>query len=381
MTSQQLIDAVEAAMASRPPIGISAEYIAGFFFRNRKALMAMADRVLAAPAPPAVTPPPALSGIRISVYELLKAIRKKGDMPGLASENLETRTITAAFAACLAEYGVRPKISGDGGKYAGHKAWRITVDTEPEAQVLTAFWGAVSPVNGSWMSVGYPQVPVEMAGRLAMQFFRLAGVQLPLELRSADEWEDYLAGHVLYDTFMREKPVYGGALTHRIATRLLWAVGDRSAPVFFRVAEDGTFADLADDLLTFRVWEPGKTWLEEGDYPEAWLVHPAELSAADVEKWVERFYDYQLIQPWPQLARPVDRDPPEFRLSRLKATVLNRHVGANAPLQISAGSAATVFLSVRAGRIHDVSVRGSLSALTVRQFSELLLAFSDLTDA
>ncbi|KAB2348264.1 DUF4132 domain-containing protein [Actinomadura rudentiformis] len=77
-------------------------------------------------------------------------------------------------------------------------------------------------------------------------------------------------------------------LVWHIARRLVWTCGG----VPFRLAEDRTFADVEDRTLV----------------PAAeaviGLAHPATLGAAR-DAWMEIFADYELIQPFPQLARPV----------------------------------------------------------------------------
>jgi hypothetical protein len=77
-------------------------------------------------------------------------------------------------------------------------------------------------------------------------------------------------------------------LTWHVARRLVWT-SDGTA---FRVAEDRTLADVEDKSLTL---------------PEAArirLAHPLELAGA-VDAWAELFADYEILQPFPQLGRPV----------------------------------------------------------------------------
>jgi hypothetical protein len=83
------------------------------------------------------------------------------------------------------------------------------------------------------------------------------------------------------------------ALTGRLARRLVWladADGNRTA---FRVAEDGTFADIEDRTLDF----PAAAAIR--------LAHPALLAPAEVETWAELLADYEILQPFEQLSRPV----------------------------------------------------------------------------
>ncbi|OLT22921.1 hypothetical protein BJF79_46110 [Actinomadura sp. CNU-125] len=86
------------------------------------------------------------------------------------------------------------------------------------------------------------------------------------------------------DLFVRHPIVY------RIARRLLW----RADAGAFRIAEDGTFADVRDDPFVL---------------PEAariGIAHPVHLAGA-LPAWREVFGDYELLQPFPQLDRPAVR--------------------------------------------------------------------------
>ncbi|MGW4806764.1 DUF4132 domain-containing protein [Kitasatospora sp. NPDC004272] len=78
-------------------------------------------------------------------------------------------------------------------------------------------------------------------------------------------------------------------LLGRLVRGLLWTA-DGAA---FRVAEDGTFADVRDEPFAL---PPGAV---------VRLAHPLHLTAADLAAWAELFADYEIVQPFPQLARPV----------------------------------------------------------------------------
>ncbi len=94
---------------------------------------------------------------------------------------------------------------------------------------------------------------------------------------------------------------FGHPLVMHIARRLVWtdlrrdsANGDDTVSVVgaFRVAEDGTFADANDDAYVISGTHVG-------------LLHPADADAAVVERFRGVFRDYELMQPFPQLDRPV----------------------------------------------------------------------------
>ncbi|MCP9969820.1 DUF4132 domain-containing protein [Actinomadura madurae] len=87
-----------------------------------------------------------------------------------------------------------------------------------------------------------------------------------------------------FRAFFVEHPLMG-----HIARRLVWAAGD----AVFRVAEDGTLADVHDDEFTLP--------------PDAavTLPHPVLLDEKTVAAWASVFADYEILQPFEQLGRPV----------------------------------------------------------------------------
>ncbi|URM94209.1 DUF4132 domain-containing protein [Actinomadura madurae] len=97
----------------------------------------------------------------------------------------------------------------------------------------------------------------------------------------------------------------GHPLMWHLARRLVWLSGDRA----FRIAEDRTFADLDDDAV---------------ELPEAATVqiaHPLRLGDS-LGGWSELFADYEILQPFPQLGRPVrtlaDGEGADGRLERFE---------------------------------------------------------------
>ncbi|MFG2825006.1 WGR and DUF4132 domain-containing protein [Kitasatospora sp. NPDC048365] len=84
-------------------------------------------------------------------------------------------------------------------------------------------------------------------------------------------------------------------LVWHLARRLVWLADVADAPtVAFRVAEDRTFADASDEAFA----------LPEG--ASVRLAHPLHLGA-ELPVWSELFADYEILQPFPQLGRPVRR--------------------------------------------------------------------------
>ncbi|WP_176611656.1 DUF4132 domain-containing protein [Actinomadura sp. WMMB 499] len=84
----------------------------------------------------------------------------------------------------------------------------------------------------------------------------------------------------------------GHPLVWHIVKRLVWIHEEGGKATAFRPAEDRTFADENDDVLTLP---------ETGDVR---IAHPLHLN--DLGRWTEVFGDYEIVQPFPQLGRPVD---------------------------------------------------------------------------
>ncbi|UFS99718.1 DUF4132 domain-containing protein [Nocardia huaxiensis] len=83
-------------------------------------------------------------------------------------------------------------------------------------------------------------------------------------------------------------------LLARLARRVVWATYDDAGIPFrtFRIAEDGSYADVSDRAVSLP--EPVRVG----------VAHPLDLGGA-VPAWTEVFTDYEILQPFEQLARAV----------------------------------------------------------------------------
>ncbi|ROR45962.1 DUF4132 domain-containing protein [Kitasatospora cineracea] len=113
----------------------------------------------------------------------------------------------------------------------------------------------------------------------AEQTARLETAMVTERAWTADEFRTLFLAHPL--------------LAH-LGRRLLWTTGSGAAQAAgaFRIAEDRTFADLDDKPFGL----PADAAVR--------LAHPVRLGA-DLSAWAELFTDYLVIQPFPQLGRPV----------------------------------------------------------------------------
>jgi hypothetical protein len=102
-----------------------------------------------------------------------------------------------------------------------------------------------------------------------------------------------------------------------VVRRLIWTAGEGDRAQAFRVAEDGTFADAADRAFAIP------------DGAAIGLPHPAELGPAACAAWKKILDDYEILQPFPQLDRPV------FSLTAAEraSARLERHRGRVVPFQ------------------------------------------------
>ncbi|GAA2149032.1 DUF4132 domain-containing protein [Glycomyces algeriensis] len=101
------------------------------------------------------------------------------------------------------------------------------------------------------------------------------------------------------------------ALTGLLARRLVWLCVHDGVATAFRIAEDGTFSDADDDAFD----------LPEGAAVR--LAHPALLGDR-VGTWAEILADYEILQPFDQLSRPVAA----FTAEELASGRLARFAGA-----------------------------------------------------
>lgn len=81
-------------------------------------------------------------------------------------------------------------------------------------------------------------------------------------------------------------------LVRHLARRLVWSAGQDGAAVTFRVAPAGVCADARDEPLTV------------ADDATVTLPHPLRF-AGELGVWAELLADHELVQPFPQVARPL----------------------------------------------------------------------------
>ncbi|SDL00536.1 protein of unknown function [Glycomyces sambucus] len=115
---------------------------------------------------------------------------------------------------------------------------------------------------------------------------------------TGDDFQTYLVDHPL--------------LWH-LTSRLVWQAGSGSRWTSFRLAEDRTFANLDDEPMVLP------------DEAVVRLAHPATLSD-EAEQWAAVLADYEILQPFDQLARPVLAPTEEERQSGRLSRFVGREV-------------------------------------------------------
>jgi hypothetical protein len=102
-------------------------------------------------------------------------------------------------------------------------------------------------------------------------------------------------------------------LVWHITRRLVWLGGEEGAQTAFRVAEDRTLATADDE--EFKLLEDARVR----------LAHPLNLGDG-LAAWAELFADYEILQPFPQLGRPVyaltEQERTERHVARFEGVVV-----------------------------------------------------------
>ncbi|MCZ2527989.1 DUF4132 domain-containing protein [Streptomyces sp. HB2AG] len=123
----------------------------------------------------------------------------------------------------------------------------------------------------------FSQLKKEVRTAAADQVRRFEAAMVTQRVWTAAEFQDLFVRHPL--------------LWH-LVRRLVWLGESAGKVTAFRVAEDRTYADVEDETLLL----PGDATVR--------LAHPLHL-AGSLDAWSELFADYEILQPFPQLGRPV----------------------------------------------------------------------------
>ena len=387
-----LLDALARRLRANPPPGISADYADGFFQRNRKALLALLEARCGERCAREIRPVPPQSGLRIGLADMVEAMMVEG-LPAQP----EPRTITAALQAAMATFGAQAGVGSESSR-DGRRFYHARVSRPEEAPVLAAFWEDSIPLNGVWQGTGELFPAVEVAGHFALHLLRLH------HLRSEDDmdaaaWSNTFSAVLLERTFVANAALPAVVLRNPVAARVLWKAENAhlvvlkglvpSAEVHFRVAEDGSFADIRDEQIPGELDERNSLILDGTPYRTVTQVHPLELPTDALQQWKQLFADYDILQPFPQLHRPIHRHPPEDRVAWFTALTGRKLLRADTTrLHLNfRKQAIRIVWSAKDGRIERIGGQSvdprfdtTLTRLSDRDWSELVYALEDLLE-
>jgi hypothetical protein len=114
-----------------------------------------------------------------------------------------------------------------------------------------------------------------------------------------------------FDEFFVQHP-----LVWHLARRLVWMALDGDDLTAFRLAEDKGYTDVEEEELQF----PADALIR--------LAHPALMGGDEISAWAEIFADYEILQPFDQLGRPVLA----FTEEELRTGHLTRFEGVTVPV-------------------------------------------------
>ncbi|MDR7275626.1 DUF4132 domain-containing protein [Catenuloplanes atrovinosus] len=112
-------------------------------------------------------------------------------------------------------------------------------------------------------------------------------------------------------------------LMRHVVSRLVWATftADGTVGTAFRVAEDGSLADVDD-----------KEFALAGDAAVG-VAHPLHIES-DLPAWTRLFADYEILQPFPQLHRPVRRLTAEQAAEQRLTEFVGAHIAVDRLLKL-----------------------------------------------
>jgi hypothetical protein len=132
----------------------------------------------------------------------------------------------------------------------------------------------------------------EAAAEAAARFDRLKRALKSVGTEQVKRLEKAMTAGRVWSRADFERHLAHHALIRHLVRRLVWQFTTGRGWTSFRVAEDGTLADVRDDVLRL----PERSAVR--------LAHPLHLGEETVA-WAEVFADYEVVQPFEQLARPV----------------------------------------------------------------------------
>jgi predicted DNA-binding WGR domain protein len=188
---------------------------------------------------------------------------------------------------------------------------------------LPAPTGKDDPAKAEQATAEWKLLKKQVAQVAALQALRLEQAMVTGRRWSRADFETLLVRHPL--------------MTH-LARALVWGVYDATGTLTatFRVTEDQSYADRTDDTFDL---PPDATVA---------IVHPLHLAPGERAAWGEILSDYEIVQPFAQLGRPIHRLE-EYELSQMEITRFNN---------LTLAAATLVFGLDKLGWIRDAPADG-----------------------
>lgn len=197
---------------------------------------------------------------------------------GLTEEELADRVVPDLDldpdGSLLLDFGPRSFRVG----FDDHLAPFVRDNDGARLQALPRATKADDPERSSAATARWKELREDGAATIRAQAYRFEAAMCSGRSWSAATFRDGLAGHPLLGHLVR---------------RLVWSLEIGDDQRLFRVAEDRTLADVTDTELTLP------------DAARVTLPHPIRLDAATITAWSGVLGDYQIAQPFAQLAREV----------------------------------------------------------------------------
>ncbi|QKG20389.1 DUF4132 domain-containing protein [Actinomadura verrucosospora] len=204
-------------------------------------------------------------------------IREVADRLGLTTEQLADRLVPTfgldAAGTMVLDYGPRRFVVG----LDEHLAPFVSDEDGKRRKALPKPGAKDDPELAPAAHQRFAALKKDLRAAASGQLVRLEQAMVTRREWTPAEFGDFIVRH---------------PLVRHIARRLVWIAQDGGTAAAFRVAEDGTFADAGDDAFAL----PERARVR--------IAHPLHLDGA-LEAWSEVFADYEIIQPFPQLNRPV----------------------------------------------------------------------------
>ena len=205
-------------------------------------------------------------------------------------------------------------LDGEAGLWLDYGPRRIRVEYDERLRPVCRGENAGAATDGGRLPAPAPDDDLELVEAARRRLDRLNEEVRLLTAHAVQRMESSMVMDRAWTAAEFRSLLLGHPLLWPLTCRVVWLSEVDGVGTAFRVAEDRGFADVHDDEFTL---------------PEEAVVrvaHPLRLGNG-LGKWAELFADYEILQPFPQLGRPV------YALTEAEraADALTRFAGATVP--------------------------------------------------